>query len=62
MSITILVVDDQSSVRQLLQEYLSSQGFHVITAIDGQEALYTVRRQHFDLILLDIMMPKINGY
>jgi DNA-binding response OmpR family regulator len=62
MSNTILVVDDQSSVRQLLQEYLSSQGFKVITATDGHEALYTARHQRPDLILLDIMMPKMNGY
>ncbi len=62
MSNTILVVDDQSSVRQLLQEYLTSQGFRVITATDGHEALYTARHQQPDLVLLDIMMPKMNGY
>jgi DNA-binding response OmpR family regulator len=59
---TILVVDDQSSVRQLLQEYLTEQGFRVITATDGQNALYTARHEAPDLILLDIMMPKMDGY
>ena len=59
---TILVVDDQSSVRQLLQEYLTEQGFRVITATDGQNALYTARHESPDLILLDIMMPKMDGY
>lgn len=59
---TILVVDDQSSVRRLLQEYLSEQGFRVIEATDGQMALYTTRRDQPDLILLDIMMPKMDGY
>lgn len=59
---TILVVDDQYSVRQLLEEYLSEQGFQVITATDGQEALYTARRQTPDLILLDLMMPHMDGY
>ncbi len=59
---TILVVDDQSSVRQLLQDYLTEQGFRVILAADGQTALYTARRDPPDLILLDIMMPKMDGY
>src|SRR5512142_285946 len=59
---TILVVDDQSSVRQLLQEYLSEQGFRVVTASDGQMAIYTARHEQPDLILLDIMMPKMDGY
>jgi len=59
---TILVVDDQSSVRQLLQDYLTEQGFRVILAADGQSAIYTARRDQPDLILLDIMMPKMDGY
>jgi DNA-binding response OmpR family regulator len=59
---TILVVDDQSSVRQLLQDYLTEQGFRVLLATDGQNALYTARRDPPDLILLDIMMPKMDGY
>ena len=62
MAETILVVDDQSSVRQLLQEYLTEQGFQVITASDGQMALYSARHQPPNLILLDIMMPKMDGY
>ena len=62
MSETILVVDDQSSVRQLLQEYLTEQGYHVLTAADGQVALYTARHDQPNLILLDIMMPKMDGY
>jgi DNA-binding response OmpR family regulator len=59
---TILVVDDQSSVRTLMQEYLSEQGFRVVTAADGQEALYSARHEQPNLILLDIMMPKMDGY
>jgi DNA-binding response OmpR family regulator len=59
---TILVVDDQSSVRQLLQDYLGEQGFRVLTADNGQNALYTARRDPPDLVLLDIMMPKMDGY
>jgi two-component system alkaline phosphatase synthesis response regulator PhoP len=59
---TILVVDDQSSVRQLLQEYLTEQGYRVFTATDGQNAIYQARHEPPDLILLDIMMPKMDGY
>jgi DNA-binding response OmpR family regulator len=62
MSETILVVDDQDSVRQLLQEYLTEQGFRVLTAPDGQIALYMARHEQPNLILLDIMMPKMDGY
>ncbi|HEX9018710.1 MAG TPA: response regulator transcription factor [Anaerolineaceae bacterium] len=62
MAETILIVDDQSSVRQLLQEYLGEQGFRILTAADGQAALFTTRHDQPDLILLDIMMPKMDGY
>jgi len=62
MTNTILVVDDQSSVRQLLQEYLTEQGFRVILADNGQNALYTARRDQPDLILLDIQLPVMDGY
>jgi len=59
---TILVVDDQSNVRRLLQEYLEEQGYRIVTATDGQMAIYTARHEEPDLILLDIMMPKMDGY
>lgn len=62
MSRTILVVDDQSSVRQLLQDYLTEQGYRVFTATDGQNAIYMARHEQPDLILLDIMMPNMDGY
>src|SRR5512146_850232 len=62
MTDTIMVVDDQSSVRQLLQEYLTEQGYREVTAEDGQRALYTARHEQPDLIRLDIMMPKMDGY
>lgn len=62
MGNTILVVDDQSSVRRLLQEYLTEQGFRVVVAADGQEGLYSARHEQPDLILLDIMMPRMDGY
>jgi DNA-binding response OmpR family regulator len=62
MTKTILVVDDQASVRTLVREYLVEQGFRVVTADNGQNALYTARQEKPDLILLDIMMPEMDGY
>jgi DNA-binding response OmpR family regulator len=59
---TILVVDDTASVRTLLQDYLSQQGYRVITATNGQDAIYEARRSNPDAILLDIMMPKMDGF
>ncbi len=59
---TILVVDDAASVRQLLQEYLTEQGFRVVTAVNGREAIYSARQEQPDLIMLDLMMPEMDGY
>jgi len=58
---TILVVDDKANVRQLLDEYLTQQGFRVVTATNGREALYAARQENPDVILLDIMMPEMDG-
>jgi len=62
MTKTILVVDDKATVRTLLREYLSAEGFRVVTAGDGREALVVARYEKPDLILLDIMMPEMSGY
>ncbi|MDD2521617.1 MAG: response regulator transcription factor [Anaerolineaceae bacterium] len=62
MSETILVVDDQTNVRKLLKDYLTSQGYRVVLASDGQSALFVARHEHPDLILLDIMMPGMDGF
>ena len=59
---TILVVDDTASVRQLLRDYLTQQGFRVVTAANGQEAIYEARHSNPDAILLDIMMPQMDGF
>ena len=59
---TILVVDDKSSVRLLLQDYLGEQGYRVVPAANGREAIYAARREKPDLILLDLMMPEMDGY
>jgi two-component system, OmpR family, alkaline phosphatase synthesis response regulator PhoP len=62
MTKTILVVDDKTNVRTLVREYLEEQGFHVVVADNGQNALYSARQEKPDLILLDIMMPEMNGF
>ena len=62
MAKTILVVDDKSNIRTLLRDYLSEEGFRVVTAENGRDALYVARHEKPDLILLDIMMPEMGGY
>jgi OmpR family response regulator RpaB len=57
----ILVVDDEISIRRILETRLSMIGYLVITAGDGEEALEIYKREMPNLIILDIMMPKING-
>ncbi|WP_029215252.1 response regulator [Kallotenue papyrolyticum] len=62
MSKTILVVDDTASLRRMVQSYLTQEGFRVLTAADGREALLLARQERPDLIILDLMMPQMNGY
>ena len=57
MTETILVIDDQENVRGLLKDYLTSQGYRVVLAADGQAGLFMARYEHPDLVLLDVMMP-----
>jgi DNA-binding response OmpR family regulator len=59
---TVLVVDDKSNVRQLLNDYLTKQGYRVVTATNGREAIYTARHENPDVILLDVMMPEMDGF
>ena len=61
MSKTILVVEDESNIRELLRLYLEQEGFAVETAQDGQEGLRAFKRIHPDLVLLDLMMPIMDG-
>jgi two-component system response regulator HydG len=57
----ILVVDDEETILRLLREYLESQGYAVATAAGGQSAVELVQKTAFDLILLDLMMPDLDG-
>lgn len=59
---TILMVDDEKRLRDLVKAYLEAEGFRVVAAGDGQEALYVSRYEKPDLIILDLMMPVLDGY
>ena len=62
MAKKILVVDDKPELRTLLKSYLTQEGFDVVTANDGQEALFVARHEKPNLIILDLMMPEMGGY
>jgi DNA-binding response OmpR family regulator len=62
MEKTILIVDDHANVRTLLKDYLAEHGFRTIAARDGAEALTLAQRERPDLILLDVMMPNLDGF
>jgi OmpR family response regulator RpaB len=58
----ILIVDDEMSIRQILETRLSIRGYNVILASDGDEALSLFRKERPNLVILDIMLPKRDGY
>jgi DNA-binding response OmpR family regulator len=58
---TILVVDDEPEIVRLVRSYLEQDGYRVATAYNGEEALYTARHEKPDLIVLDVLMPKMDG-
>jgi DNA-binding NtrC family response regulator len=58
----ILVVDDEDALRTVLSSELEGEGYHVRSAADGQEAINILGNQEFDLILLDIKMPNVDGF
>jgi DNA-binding response OmpR family regulator len=58
----ILLVDDEPSIVKMVGKRLEIEGFDVLVAIDGQEALAKAQAEQPDLIILDLMLPKLNGY
>jgi len=62
MGATILVVDDHANTRGLIKDYLTEHGYRVLTAADGRQALALAAADRPDLILLDVMMPNVDGF
>ena len=62
MAKTILVVDDSPAHLQLMQSAIANRGYDILTAADGEDALAQAQARHPDVILLDIVLPKKNGY
>jgi DNA-binding response OmpR family regulator len=62
MSARILVVDDSTTIRKVVATILSTRSFEPVLAADGQEALDLLESEHIDLVLLDFVMPRMNGY
>jgi len=58
----VLIVDDESKIREVIREYAELEGFFVHEAGDGMEALELCKKNDYDIIIMDIMMPKIDGY
>jgi len=62
MARTIMVVDDDAGIRRMLKVNLEQEGFRIVTANNGREALFVLRQEKPDLIILDLMMPEMGGY
>ena len=61
MAHKILIVDDEPNLREMIRTYLEQEGFQVVEAANGREALFVARHEKPDLIVLDWMMPEMNG-
>lgn len=62
MNYTILVAEDNKDIVELLKLYLETSGYHVLIAYDGMTAFETIKNEKIDLIIMDIMMPRMDGY
>ena len=62
MAKTILVVDDEPQIVRFVRAYLEDAGYRVVTADDGQQALFVARHEKPDLVILDLMMPGMDGW
>jgi two-component system, OmpR family, alkaline phosphatase synthesis response regulator PhoP len=61
-ALRVLIVDDDEPIRVMLTAIVRQQGFAVETARDGEEAIEKLKKGHFNVVLLDLMMPRVNGY
>lgn len=62
MSQKILVADDEQHIRETVSAYLQTEGYTVLSVKDGRDALFTFRHESPDLVILDVMMPEMNGW
>ena len=62
MAVRILIADDERRIREVVREYAEFEGYEVTEAADGMEVVELCRKQDFDLAILDIMMPKLDGF
>lgn len=60
--VKILLVDDEERIREMIREYMSLEGYHMDEASDGVEALNLFKKQNYSLVILDVMMPKMDGW
>lgn len=58
----VLIVDDEELIRNIIKEYCHSEGYLTEEAADGLEAINKVKENDYDIIILDLMMPKLDGY
>jgi len=59
---TVLFIDDEADLQRTLGEFLKQEGYNVLSALDGENGLGLAKKQNPDLILLDLIMPKMNGF
>lgn len=57
----ILVCDDDKEIVEAIEIYLTQEGYEVLKAYDGEEAIQTLKKEHVDLLIMDVMMPRLNG-
>lgn len=58
---TVLICDDDKDIVSALEIYLTSEGYRTVSAYNGEEAIAAVRTENIDLILMDVMMPRLDG-
>lgn len=61
-SIRILIADDEAGIRDIIQEYMTLEAYEGVEAVDGVDALNRFKKERFDLVILDVMMPKMEGW
>ena len=58
----ILIADDEQKIREVLREYAEYEGHQVAEAVDGMQAVELAKQEDFDIIILDVMMPRLDGF